>query len=1012
MALGRNRPVGINLEADDRDLSRALDQVKQRVRDTSRELEGSLGRALGDTQRDMGRLADRAPAVAASMLRLEDAQNQYNRALHKHGEESRQARLALARVADQQDKVDQASDRARRSLDRTNDQLERQGRVSAVAGKGLGAAKAGLIGLGAAAAYGAVRGIGASIKAASDLNEEVSKTKTVFGAAADEVIAFSETTADGLGISQRAALEAAGQFGNMLTPMGIARSKAGEMSTAMVQLAGDMASFNNASPEETLQAIQSGLAGETEPLRKYGVFLDAARIKAEALSSGLVRSQKDMVGVREAQVKLEDATAKLRSEQAKHGAGSLEVRKAQVAETKATRKLKEELKGHTGELTAAQKAQASYNLIMKDTTVQQGDAARTGDQLAGLQRRLSANTEELAARFGRKLLPSVIKVSKFVLDNWPKIEKAVDGVAAAAGGLIEFMANVVTGRWKAAWKQILSVVNSAKGPLATAAQAIGRGIAQGLVQGFDSALASVPGSGALRRVLGTGGAVSQADITRVVGGRGLSANASGTGGGGFATGGLVPGRYDGRDDVTVRVSRGEVILNPLQTAILGEREVMRVLAATGGQVGGTAFATGGYVTAAYQRARENVGEPYGKPSRGESRTGPNSWDCSGYATMIAGVNVGGTTASAYQQSSAVRDASRYPILWGFRKQHSGTYRGGYDEHMGVRVGGTWFQTSGGRTAQTGSDSSWSELRVPKGLENLQDADAGGGDISVTTSGTRQGPPPGLSAKQFRSAVDEARQTGDAGGASRLGIDEIPSIDRRHADDALQERVIRRRGGKDSDVYAFQRKEVERDILDVRKRIKLLVARRKRLVATQRRIIKAGGSKKTSRKTREALLERFTLVSGSLTETRDAIRSLQEMRRELVYQARILGFDVEDALADEAEEARQAAEDAAEDAASAADEPGLSEGQESALRSLGEWAQSGEAFRRAVSGAGDIGSGGVNALAAAFSPSGSVPITIQSFHPGDPATLRALASTVTRALGGQGAVPATVLATGA
>ena len=80
-------------------------------------------------------------------------------------------------------------------------------------------------------------------------------------------------------------------LGNMLVPMGIGRKKAAEMSKQLVELAADMASFNNASPEETLDALRSGLAGETEPLRKFGVFLNRRPRQAGGDEAGALRRQ-------------------------------------------------------------------------------------------------------------------------------------------------------------------------------------------------------------------------------------------------------------------------------------------------------------------------------------------------------------------------------------------------------------------------------------------------------------------------------------------------------------------------------------------------------------------------------------------------------------------------------------------------------------------------------------------------------------------------------------------------
>ena len=61
----------------------------------------------------------------------------------------------------------------------------------------------------------------------------------------------------------------------------------------MVQLAADLASFNNTSIEEALTSLQSGISGETEPLKKYGIVLSDVRLKEEALRLGLIKTTKD-----------------------------------------------------------------------------------------------------------------------------------------------------------------------------------------------------------------------------------------------------------------------------------------------------------------------------------------------------------------------------------------------------------------------------------------------------------------------------------------------------------------------------------------------------------------------------------------------------------------------------------------------------------------------------------------------------------------------------------------------
>lgn len=219
--------------------------------------------------------------------------------------------------------------------------------------------------------------------AASDLAEQVNKTGAVFKASAPEIVEWSTSTSQSLGISQRAALEAAGTFGNMLVPMGFARDAAGEMSTRMVELAADLSSFNNASPEETLDAIRAGLAGESEPLRRFGVFLSDARLKQEALNQGLYDGK--------------------------------------------------------GALDANAKAQATYSLILKDTADAQGDFARTSDGVANSQRIARAELENAAATTGRVFVPVMAKVLTVVNDvllaaqrNWPRFRQLTAEAFTAA----------------------------------------------------------------------------------------------------------------------------------------------------------------------------------------------------------------------------------------------------------------------------------------------------------------------------------------------------------------------------------------------------------------------------------------------------------------------------------------------------------------------------------------------------------------------------------------------------
>jgi phage-related protein len=189
-----------------------------------------------------------------------------------------------------------------------------------------------------------------AVKAASSIGESTSKLNVLLGKSADSVLAFAKTAAGSYGISEAAALDYAGQLANVYNALGVSQDQSAAMSTEMLKLAADMASFNNASIEETLAAIGSGLRGEAEPLRRFGVLLDDATLRQQALAMGLVKTTKEA-------------------------------------------------------LTPQQKALAAQAVILKQTGAAQGDFARTSGGLANQQRILDAQLANVTAEVGKGLMP-------------------------------------------------------------------------------------------------------------------------------------------------------------------------------------------------------------------------------------------------------------------------------------------------------------------------------------------------------------------------------------------------------------------------------------------------------------------------------------------------------------------------------------------------------------------------------------------------------------------------------
>jgi hypothetical protein len=218
------------------------------------------------------------------------------------------------------------------------------------------------------------KGLMPAIQAASDLQENTSKISVIFGDAGKAVTDFAKTAAREIGQSQNQVLAAAGTFGTFGKAAGLAGDQLATFTTDFISLSADLASFNNTTPDEAINAIGAALRGEAEPLRRFGVLLNDATLKAAAMELGIYSG--------------------------------------------------------SGALTAQQKILAAQKVIYEQTGDAQGDFARTSDGLANQQRILSAQFENVKTKIGELLLPVFSTLVKFLNDE---VLPAVDRVITAFG---------------------------------------------------------------------------------------------------------------------------------------------------------------------------------------------------------------------------------------------------------------------------------------------------------------------------------------------------------------------------------------------------------------------------------------------------------------------------------------------------------------------------------------------------------------------------------------------------
>ncbi len=187
------------------------------------------------------------------------------------------------------------------------------------------------------------------IKNASNLQEVQNVVDVTFGESAETINDWSRKAAGAYGMSELSAKQYTGTIGAMFKSMGLADEQVLSMSTDMVGLAGDFASFYNLEHEEAFNKIRAGISGETEPLKQLGINMSVANLEAFALSQGIDKSYNSM--------------------------------------------------------TQAEQATLRYNYLMPVSADAQGDFARTSGSYANQLRIAQLNMENLATGIGAKLLP-------------------------------------------------------------------------------------------------------------------------------------------------------------------------------------------------------------------------------------------------------------------------------------------------------------------------------------------------------------------------------------------------------------------------------------------------------------------------------------------------------------------------------------------------------------------------------------------------------------------------------
>jgi hypothetical protein len=237
----------------------------------------------------------------------------------------------------------------------------------------------------------------ASIKMASDFNESLNKVDVSFKSASSSVTDFAKTSLKTYGIASGTALDMASNFGDMATSMGLGVGEAAKLSTSLVGLAGDMASFKNIRIDVAQTALNGIFTGETESLKRLGIVMTEANVKAYAFSQGITKQYDSM--------------------------------------------------------SQAEKVMLRYQYVMSVTKNAQGDFARTNENAANQMRMFGEGMKQLSAEIGQVMLPavtSIVRAANDMISGFSDADSStktlivtLGGIAAATGPLLFLVGTIV-----------------------------------------------------------------------------------------------------------------------------------------------------------------------------------------------------------------------------------------------------------------------------------------------------------------------------------------------------------------------------------------------------------------------------------------------------------------------------------------------------------------------------------------------------------------------------------------
>lgn len=149
------------------------------------------------------------------------------------------------------------------------------------------------------------------VELGSNLAEVQNVVDVTFTTMSDKVNEFAKNAMTSAGLSETMAKQYVGTFGAMSKSFGFSEAQAYDMSTALTQLTGDVASFYNISQDLAYTKLKSVFTGETETLKDLGVVMTQSALDQYALANGYGKTTSEMTEQEKVALRLKFVTSQL-----------------------------------------------------------------------------------------------------------------------------------------------------------------------------------------------------------------------------------------------------------------------------------------------------------------------------------------------------------------------------------------------------------------------------------------------------------------------------------------------------------------------------------------------------------------------------------------------------------------------------------------------------------------------------------------------------------------------------